>query len=452
MTAFPDDFVWGVATSAFQIEGAGGRGESIWDRFARQPGAIVDGSDGSVACGHHQRWREDVELMRWLGVGAYRFSIAWPRVLPEGRGRVSEQGLDFYDALVDGLLDAGIRPMVTLYHWDLPQVFEDAGGWPDRATAAAFVEYTDVVSRRLGDRVTQWITHNEPWCVSELGYARGHHAPGRTDAAASLAAAHHVLLSHGWATAAIRANARDAEVGITLNLVPVEPASDSDADADASRESDGRFNRWFLDPLHGRGYPDDVVADHVRAGRLDEWPAAFVRDGDLAAIAATNDFLGVNYYSRAVVRSSHVAEEANAPRTVHESDDQTDMGWEVYPEGLVQLLVRLRDDYAPPAVYITENGAAYGTPPCDDGRVRDVRRQQYLRSHMEATGEAIAQGVPVRGYFVWSLLDNFEWAYGYTRRFGVVWTDYDTLERIPKDSAHYCRRVFSANAVVDVTP
>ncbi len=454
MSRFPDGFLWGAATSAYQIEGAGrtdGRGESIWDRFAAQPGAIADGSDGAVACEHYNRWQKDLELMRWMGLQSYRFSIPWPRIFPTGRWQSNPAGLAFYDRLVDGLLAANIEPVVTLYHWDLPQPLEDAGGWAVRDTVDASVEYVDVVTDQLGDRVRRFITHNEPWCISVLGYAQGLHAPGRKDWPAALAAAHHVLLSHGLATQVIRDNAPNAQVGITLNLVPAEPASPSAADREATRAFDGAFNRWFLDPLYGRGYPQDVVAVHVDAGNLVAPELPFVHPGDLELIAVPTDFLGVNYYSRAVVRSERVPEEQNAPRTVHPGE-RTDIGWEVYPDGLRQLLLRVHRDYAPASLHITENGAAYDTGPDEHGQIHDIERQQFLHSHLEAALAAVHAGVPLHGYFVWSLLDNYEWQEGYRKRFGIVWVDYATQERVPKESAHQFRAIVAANALPAVAP
>ncbi len=441
---FPADFVWGAATSAFQIEGAttvDGRGPSIWDTFCAKPGAILDGSTGEPACDHYRRYPEDVSLLKSLGVSAYRFSIAWPRIIPAGRGLVEARGLDFYDRLVDELLRAGITPWATLYHWDLPQPLEDAGGWPVRATAEAFVPYVDAVTRRLGDRVKRWITHNEPWCASILGYRTGHHAPGRQEPAAALAAAHHLLLSHGMAVPVVRANVPGGKVGITLNLNPATPASDSPQDRDAARRFDGDFNRWFLDPVHGRGYPADVVADHAAAG-VDALAA--VRDGDLATIAVPTDFLGVNYYTRAITRGP---EEGNLPRAVPEPgpEARTDIGWEVHPESFRALLVRLAREYPTGPVFITENGAATHDAPGRDGRIADARRVAYLEAHLAAIAAAQAEGAPVAGYFVWSLLDNFEWAYGYAQRFGIVWVDYATQARIPKDSARWYRGVVTRN-------
>ncbi|HEX7084665.1 MAG TPA: GH1 family beta-glucosidase [Gaiellaceae bacterium] len=432
-SSFPGDFVWGAATAAYQIEGAvgaDGRGESIWDRFCATPGKVRNGETGEVACDFYNRSAADIALMRELGLDAFRFSISWPRILPEGRGRVNQTGLDFYDRLVDDLLAVGIAPYATLYHWDLPQVLEDEGGWPNRATAEAFVEYAQVVAARLGDRVGHWITHNEPWVVSWLGYSWGVHAPGRTSDADAIATSHHLLLSHGWAVDVLRREAPNAQVGITLNLAHVDRAGDAPEDVAAAREVDGNLNRWFLDPLFRGAYPEDMLERYAPA-------APAVRDGDLEAISAPIDFLGVNNYSRHLVRASANGE---GPHMVRDPESQyTDMGWEVYPDGLYQLLARVRDDYGPPAIFITENGAAFGDIRGHDGRVRDPERQAYIASHVEAVGRALAEGVPMRGYFVWSLLDNFEWAFGYSKRFGIVYVDYPTLERVPKDSFHWYR-------------
>jgi beta-glucosidase len=455
MKRFPDDFDWGAATSAFQIEGAAqedGRGESIWDRFAKHPGKIIDGSDGTVACDSYRRWPEDIELLKWLGVRSYRFSIGWSRVAPDGFGPVNQAGLDFYDKLVDGLLAAGIEAFPTLNHWDLPQKLQDAGGWPARETAHAFVEYAQAVMGRIGDRVKRVVTHNEPWCISVLGYAEGQHAPGEKHWGRALAAAHHLLLSHGLAVSAIRALAPKAEVGIVVNLTPGEPASPSAADLDACRAFDGMFNRWYLDPVYGKGYPADVIADHVKAGRIAEGPLPFLRDGDLAAIAAPTDFLGINYYSRAVLRSDKVSEADNAPATVIASSDKTDMGWEVHAPGLYRILRRVHLDYAPRKIYVTENGAAYPTEPDSDGRVRDAERARYLYTHFDAAHQAISEGIPLAGYYIWSLLDNFEWAQGFTKRFGIFWVDYETQARVPKDSAHLCRQIIRDNALQGAAP
>ncbi len=449
--AFPNDFVWGVATSAFQIEGAhevDGRGPSIWDTYAARPGLIEDGSNANVACDHYYRYADDIALMKFLSVGAYRFSIAWPRILPTGRGAVNEAGLDFYDRLVDGLLEARITPWVTLYHWDLPQVLEDEGGWTNRSTVDAFVELADVVSERLGDRVQHWMTHNEPWCVSTLGHAFGTQAPGRTSWHDALVVSHHLLLSHGRAVPVIRGNAAPTKVGLTLNAAECVPASPSEADHIATRQFDGELNRWFLDPIYFGRYPEDVIRYHERGGRLPEG-MDFVRSGDLAEIHTPIDFLGVNYYSRSVVRSAATPEDQNEPRTIPVPDpsELTDMGWEVYPEGLTRTLLRLHSDYDPGSLIVTENGAAYGTGPGPDGSVQDTRRCDYVRRHMQACLAAVDAGVPLHGYFLWSLLDNFEWAFGFSKRFGIVWVDFETQKRIIKASGHMYRRIIQHNGL-----
>jgi beta-glucosidase len=440
---FPSGFLWGAATASYQIEGAwqaDGKGESIWDRFTHTPGTITDGSTGDVACDHYHRWREDIALMRSLGLQAYRFSTAWPRILPDGYGKVNQAGLDFYSRLTDGLLEAGIEPYVTLYHWDLPQALQDREGWPARLSAQAFVEYADAVTRRLGDRVKNWITLNEPWCSSLLSYFLGEQAPGHRDLGEGLAAAHHLLLAHGWAMPVIRQNSPGCRAGITLNLSPQVPASPSDEDALAARLADGMLNRLFLDPLSGRGYPQDLIKAHAV-----EMP--YVDPGDLAAIAAPLDFLGVNYYMRNIARSEAIPESQNAPRTVTPNAELTDMGWAVYPEGLYEILTRLKTDYDFPAYYVTENGVAYPDHVGADGQVFDSRRVAYLRDHFVQAARAIAEGIPLRGYFVWSLMDNFEWSFGFSKRFGVVYMDYATQQRTPKASALWYSRVIAENAV-----
>jgi beta-glucosidase len=438
MIRFPSDFVWGAASASYQVEGAAhedGRGESIWDRFAATPGKIRNGESGEIACDFYHRYPDDIGLMRELGLDAFRFSIAWPRVLPEGRGPVNAGGLDFYDRLVDALLEAGIRPFATLYHWDLPQVLEDAGGWPARATVDAFVEYAQAVADRLGDRPIEWITLNEPWVSAWVGYGWGHHAPGRVSEGDALAAAHHLLLAHGRAVEVLRREAPQAGVGITLNLGHVYPESEDDADADAARHVDGFNNRWFLDPVFRGSYPDDML-EHFAAS-LPE-----IRDADMKEIAAPIDFLGVNNYSRNLIRADRNGGGPIHVRAPH--SEYTDMGWEIYPDGLQDLLVRLRDDYAPPAIYITENGAAFPDVRGHDGRVLDPERQAYIEGHIDAVGRAAEAGVPVRGYFVWTLLDNFEWAWGYWKRFGIVYVDFPTQERVPKQSFEWYREFIAA--------
>jgi beta-glucosidase len=448
---FHDGFLWGAATSAYQIEGAvdeDGRGESIWDRFAKS-GGIEDGSTADVACDHYHRSFEDLDLMKRLELPAYRFSIAWPRIFPSGRVPCNPRGLDFYERLVDGLLERGIIPFATLYHWDLPQGLQDEGGWTARSTAHAFAGYADAVSRRLGDRVKHWITHNEPWCAAFVGHRDGRHAPGLRDWPSALASSHHLLLSHGLALPILRRNSPACEVGITLNLSPVVPASPSAEDADASRHFDGYMNRWFLDPLHRAQYPADMVLEYASQRFFGDDRRPLVRDGDLRTIAETTDFLGVNYYSRTVTRSDRLSEGSNAPRTVFlaPESDWTDMGWEVYPAGLTEILVRVHREYRPAKIYVTENGASYAQGPDSQGRIADVRRVRFVREHLLAARCAIDLGVPLAGYFVWSLLDNFEWERGYAQRFGITWVDYDTQRRILKDCAHWYRRVIADNAI-----
>ena len=428
---FPADFVWGAATASYQIEGAvheDGRGESVWDRFSATPGKVRGGDTGAVACDFYHRFRDDVGLMHELGLDAFRFSIAWPRIVPEGRGTVNQAGLDFYDRLVDALLEQGIEPFATLFHWDLPQALEDAGGWPARETAEAFVAYAEVVAERLGDRVRQWTTHNEPWVHAWLGHSWGWHAPGRTSESDAVAAAHHLLLSHGLAVDVIRRAVPDARVGIVLDLSHVYPASDSAEDEAAAWAVDGGGNRWFLDPLFRGSYPADLLERNALV-------APFVHDGDFDTISVPIDFVGVNNYRRYLVTAG-----SEGPQFISDPERRhTEMGWEVYPDGLHRLLVRLADDYGPAAIYVTENGAAFGDVRVHDGRVHDPERTEYLESHIAAVGRAVADGAPVKGYFVWSLLDNFEWALGYSKRFGIVYIDYPTLERVPKDSFYWYR-------------
>ncbi len=446
---FPEGFLLGVATSAQQIEGAvreDGRGESIWDRWAATPGKVEDGSDPIVACDHYHRWPDDLALMRGLGIRSYRFSLGWSRVLPDGR-TPNPRGLDFYERLVDAMLAAGITPFATLNHWDLPQVLEDAGGWRSRDTVARFVAFTEAAASRLGDRVPYWVTHNEPWCVATLGHEQGHHAPGRRDPGEALAVAHHLLLSHGLALPVLRAHAPRAQAGITLILSPGEPASDSDADRDAARRHDGAFNRWYLDPLFRGRYPEDAIADRVRRGHLASPELPFVREGDLAAIATPADFLGINYYSRAVVRANEQGDPVSVPQAP--PGELTDMGWEVHPRGLYETLVRLHRDYAPKAIHVTENGAAFTDADVREAPIADPRRVAYLREHLLAAHRAIEDGVPLRGYFVWSLMDNWEWSLGYAKRFGLHRVDFETQRRVARDSAAWYGEVARTGVIPD---
>ncbi|HEV7898712.1 MAG TPA: GH1 family beta-glucosidase [Planosporangium sp.] len=462
---FPPGFLWGAATAAYQIEGAAtedGRTPSIWDTFSATPGKVLNGETGNVAADHYHRHAEDIAIMSALSLNAYRFSIGWPRVRPAGSGPVNPAGMGFYDRLVDDLLTAGIKPVVTLYHWDLPQELEDAGGWTNRDTAHRFAEYAGLVAGRLGDRVGMWATLNEPWCSAFLGYASGEHAPGRTDPAAALTAAHHLLLAHGLGAQALRAagTRADAQVGLVINPTAVRPASAAADDVDAARRIDGLINRIWLDPVLRGEYPPDVRAD---TAYLTDWE--FVHDGDLATISTPIDYLGVNYYQPTLVGAGEPPgpvrvgdpEEPSAwpgaanVRFYQPPGPLTDMGWSVDATGLRELLGRIRRDYGDIPLVITENGAAYPDEPDAAGEVHDPERVRYLREHLTAAHEALRDGVDLRGYFAWSLLDNFEWAYGYSKRFGIVHVDYATQQRTLKDSAYWYRDVI-ANGGVPVTP
>ncbi len=444
MPAFPADFLWGAATASYQVEGAAfedGRSASIWDTFCATPGKVRNGENGDIACDFYHRYREDISLMRELGLRAFRFSLAWPRILPDGTGRVNQAGLDFYDRLVDALLDAGIEPFITLYHWDLPQVLEDQGGWPNRDTVSAFVEFADIATRRLGDRVHFWTTHNEPWCQAWLGYGFGTHAPGRTNTRDALAASHHLMLSHGQAVNVIRSNVAGAKAGIVLNLTPIYPASTSDGDREAARIADMHNNLWFLDPIFRGSYPE-LGMERFR----DLLPR--MEPGDLDEISVPLDFLGVNNYSRSLVAKNADDQE---PRYLRVDEHRyTDMDWEVYPDGLRDLLLRVHRDYAPAAIYVTENGAAFGDVVNHEGRVVDPERREYYEDYIAACGAAIEAGVPLAGYFAWSLLDNFEWQEGYSKRFGLVYVDYPTQKRIVKDSGWWYRSFIRARTAVPI--
>jgi beta-glucosidase len=443
---FPPGFQWGVATSAYQIEGAvdlDGRGPSIWDTFSATPGRVIGGDTGAVAADHVRRMAGDVALIAELGIPWYRFSVAWPRVQPTGRGEPLAAGLDLYSRLVDQLLARGVEPVVTLYHWDLPQALEDAGGWPVRETAERFGEYAHAVGRALGDRVRNWSTINEPWCASMLGYAGGVHAPGRTEPGAAVAAAHHLLLAHGLAVDALRATVRApaAEIGITLNPYPVVAAGDRDEDRDAARRVDGVANRlWYDAVLLGR-YPDDVIADFGAVSALEH-----VEAGDLQQIARPIDSLGVNYYRRYHVRHLPGASAAGPTATWPGSPDVglvtppgpvTASGWAIEPDGLREALVAVTTSYAPPPLVVHESGAAFDDEPGPDGQIDDRDRIEYLDGHLRAAHAALGVGVDLRGFFAWSLFDNFEWAEGYAHHFGIVHVDFDTLERTPKASARW---------------
>jgi beta-galactosidase len=435
--------LWGAATSAYQIEGAvdeDGRGTSIWDSFTRIPGAVLNGDTGDIATDHYHLFQRDVALMREIGINAYRFSISWPRVQPTGAGAPNQKGLDFYRRLADELLDNGITPFVTLYHWDLPQELEDRGGWPNRETADRFADYALLVGEALSDRVANWLTLNEPWCSAFLGYSSGIHAPGRTDEAASIKAVHHLLLGHGRAVEALHSSASGASIAVTLNLAPITPATERDEDIAAARLIDGLMNRLFLDPLLLGSYPEDMIEHFSGLGDM-----SFVTSVDMQTIAAPIDALGVNYYHGHTVRDGSLATGptqwpgARHVQFVEPSGPTTAMDWPIQAQGLVELLRRLHRDYPRTPVYITENGAAFHDYVRPDGSVNDPDRVRFLDEHINAVSEAIAGGVEVRGYFVWSLLDNFEWTWGYSKRFGIVHVDFSTQQRIMKASGYWYR-------------
>jgi beta-glucosidase len=412
---FPKGFCFGTASASYQIEGAvreDGRAPSIWDTFSHTPGKVKNGDHGDVACDHYHRWPEDLDLMKRLGLDAYRFSVAWPRVIPQGRGAVNVRGLDFYDRLVDGVLERGMSPHVTLYHWDLPQVLQDEGGWARRETAQAMADYARVVAERLGDRVATWATHNEPFCAAFLGHMWGMHAPGLADAATAFTASHHMLLAHGLSVQAVRAALPRARIGIVNNPAPIHPASDRPEDAAAAGRLDALRNRWFHDPVFGKGYPRELVEQLPGFERA-------VLPGDLDVIAVPIDWLGVNYYNRHVVEYAP-GEGPQEFRFVRTALEHTALGWEVYPDGLRELLVRLHRDWRPKAIMVTENGAAWDDAPGPGDRVEDEQRRRYLEDHLAACRDALREGVPLEGYFVWTLIDNFEWAQGFAPRFGMA--------------------------------
>jgi beta-glucosidase len=442
---FPDGFLWGAATSAYQIEGAAredGRGPSIWDTFAHTPGKTVHGDTGDRALDHYHRLESDLDLMVELGLQAYRFSVAWPRILPSGTGRVNSAGLDFYQRLVDGLCERGITPMLTLYHWDLPQALQERGGWLTREVSDWFAEYATTVYQALGDRVPFWITLNEPWCSAFVGHFEGKHAPGMQDEGAALTATHHLLLAHGKAVQALRAAGADKGIGITLNLADVLPTSDRTQDQDAARRVDGEENRLYLDPLFRGRYPADMVEEYQ--SRCD---FSFVADGDLEIISAKLDFLGVNYYVQHRVQA-HPTDPRQRPIFLPPSEPVTGSGLRINPESLTTLLVRLKREYTQLPLYITENGAVFHDYVDPEGHVDDVERVAYLDGHIRGVYQAIRQGVDLRGYFVWSLFDDFEWAEGYSLRFGLVFVNYGTQCRTPKQSARWYHNVIRRNGLL----
>lgn len=445
MVKFPKDFTWGVATSSYQIEGAvneDGRTPSIWDTFSKTEGKTYQGHTGDVACDHYHRYKEDVQIMKEIGVKAYRFSIAWPRIFPE-EGQYNPKGMDFYKRLVDELLKREIIPVATIYHWDLPQwAYEKNGGWLNRESVKWYVEYASKLFEELGDVIPLWITHNEPWCSSILSYGIGEHAPGHKDWREALIAAHHILLSHGEAVKVFRdMNLKGAQIGITLNLTPAYPASEKEEDKLAVQYADGFANRWFLDPIFKGNYPEDMMELYSKIiGEFD-----FIREGDLETISVPIDFLGVNYYTRSIVKYNEdsMLKAENVPGP----GKKTEMGWEISPESLYDLLKRLDREYTKLPMYITENGVAFKDEVTEDGRVHDYERIEYIKEHLKAIARFIEEGGNLKGYFVWSLLDNFEWAHGYSKRFGIVYVDYETQKRILKDSAFWYKGVIEKGVI-----
>jgi beta-glucosidase len=429
------EFIWGVATSSYQIEGAAnedGRGQSIWDTFCKVPGKVANFDNGDIACDHYHRFKEDLDLMKWMGVKAYRFSVAWPRVIPDGVGRVNEMGLDFYDRLIDSSLEREIAPWLTMYHWDLPEALQLRGGWNNREVVEWFGEYGEVLTSRFGDRVKNWMTLNEPFCSAWLGHLYGDMAPGIKDLQTALNVSHNLLMSHGLACQVIRSNVSEANVGIVINVTPAVPATDSQVDSNAAQLADGFDNRWFLDPVFGRTYPADVI-DALGA-------SPEIHSGDMELIAQDLDFLGVNFYFRQTVAADQNSKPLPIRSVNLENVKRTAMNWEVHPQAFEEILLRISKEYSPKAIYITENGSAWNDEVVND-EIIDDERIDYLARHLDAMKSARSQGAPILGYFAWSFLDNFEWAYGYEKRFGLIYVDYKTQTRTPKKSALFYRQL-----------
>ncbi|KRO33152.1 MAG: beta-glucosidase [Actinobacteria bacterium BACL2 MAG-121001-bin67] len=429
------EFIWGVATSSYQIEGAAnedGRGQSIWDTFCKVPGKVANFDNGDIACDHYHRFKEDLDLMKWMGVKAYRFSVAWPRVIPDGVGRVNEMGLDFYDRLIDSSLEREIAPWLTMYHWDLPEALQLRGGWNNREVVEWFGEYGEVLTSRFGDRVKNWMTLNEPLCSAWLGHLYGDMAPGIKDLQTALNVSHNLLMSHGLACQVIRSNVSEANVGIVINVTPAVPATDSQVDSNAAQLADGFDNRWFLDPVFGRTYPADVI-DALGA-------SPEIHSGDMKLIAQDLDFLGVNFYFRQTVAADQNSKPLPIRSVNRENVKKTAMNWEVHPQAFEEILLRISKEYSPKAIYITENGSAWNDEVIN-GEIIDDERIDYLVRHLDAMRSARNQGAPILGYFAWSFLDNFEWAYGYEKRFGLIYVDYKTQTRTPKKSALFYRQL-----------
>jgi len=444
MARFEKNFIFGLATASYQIEGAAtedGRSPSIWDTFCKTPGKVYGGHTGDVACDHYHRYKEDVEILKEIGVNTYRFSISWSRIFPE-HGKYNPKGMEFYKKLIEELIRNDIEPTVTLFHWDLPMWAYNMGGWLNRDSVKWFQEYAVKVFEELNDSVKLWITHNEPSCTSILGYYLGVHAPGHKNISEALIAAHHILLSHGAAVEAFREfSFKDSKIGITLNLTPFYAVSDSKKDREAAFRADGLSNRWFLDPIFKASYPGDMKKVFSKmAGKFD-----FIKDRDLPKISIKNDFLGVNYYSRALVK--FIQDSKLNCQNVEGNLKKTAMGWEIYPEGLYDIIVRLRKEYTQLPIYITENGAAFDDVLSEKKRINDLERINYIKSHLMKIADLNQQGADIRGYYLWSLMDNFEWAYGYSKRFGIVYIDFKTQERIMKNSALWYKDVIKNRTI-----
>jgi beta-glucosidase len=449
--SFPKGFEWGTATSAYQIEGAwneDGKGESIWDNFSHKPGNIQNGDTGDIACDHYHRYKEDIQIMKEIGVKAYRFSISWPRILPKGTGKPNQKGLDFYKNLVESLLDAHIKPVVTLYHWDLPQALQDKGGWVNRDSINYFEDYAKLMFKELGDIVPMWITHNEPWVVAHYGHTFGEHAPGLKDTKKAIQASHNLLLSHGKAVHAYRQIGLKGEIGISLNFIPSFPHTDSREDKIAAEKQDQFVNRWFLDPLFKGAYPRFLFNFYKWKYDLPR-----IEKGDLELISTPIDFLGINYYYRNILKSTGTlhelfTNELSIEKVRIKKAQYAAMGWENYPQGLYNLLAGVKRDYGNIPLYITESGAAFNDKLTKDNKIHDKKRIKYLREHIKKACQALRDGVPLKGYFVWSQMDNFEWEYGFSKRFGLIYVDFQTLKRIWKDSAYFYKEVIKNNGIV----
>jgi len=431
---FGKNFNWGVATSSFQIEGSNdvdGKIDSVWDTFTKTPGKIRNGDTAENACNYFKLWKDDFNLLKALGVNSYRFSVSWPRVISENLKTKNQKGIDYYKRQIDYLLSLDIIPFLTLNHWDIPQNFLDKGGWAKRECIEYFLEYVNILSRELGDFVQNWITHNEPWVISHLGYSQGTHAPGNKSFSDYLKVNHHLLLSHGLAVPIIKENAKDSEVGIVLNLTPAYPASDSPEDKEESILFDQFFNKWYLNPLYGKPYPKKIIKHWQDKGKLGK-DLGFIQSGDNGIISTSTDFLGINYYSRAIIRNASHSNKDYPVKVV--PGEKTKFDWEVFPEGLEKLLLSIHNEYGPKKIYITENGASYDYEKDENNIINDVKRIDYLKSHLMACNNSIIKGVPLKGYFHWSLMDNFEWAEGYYHHFGLVHINFETFERVPKRS------------------